>query len=130
MSEVVAVTGEAPHVLWKQVLGLTIASVIFFLFGGIFLVLTGVFTFCDAWVSGIYRRSGVKSWLNISPMAWGIVMEGLLVAAYPVYLMNRNKLKTKGTNNTFWILAILFGALSLLVAVFQIVTRLQGGAAV
>lgn len=126
MSEGVAVGGETPHVLWKQVLGLTIASVIFFFFGGIFLVLAGVFTFCDAWVSGIYKRPGVKSLLNLSPMAWGIAMEGLLIVAYPVYLMNRNKLKTKGTNNTFWILTILCGALSLLVAVFQIVSRLQG----
>lgn len=125
MSKPAAADGKNPHVFWKQVLGLTIASAVFFWFGGLFLVLAGVFTFCDAWVSGIYKRPGVKSWLNISPMGWGIVMEGLLIAAYPIYLMNRDRLKTKQGSGAFWVLAIIFGALSLLAAAFQVVTHFQ-----
>ena len=125
MSDAGAPEAQNPPELWKQVLGLAIASVIFFIFGGLFLVLTGIFTFCDAWVSGIYKRPGVKSWLNISPMAWGVVMEGLLIAAYPIYLANRNKLKTKDSGSIFWILTIVFGALNLLIALFQIISRFQ-----
>jgi hypothetical protein len=121
-------TAGNPHSLGKQLLGLTIGSAILFFFGGILTVLTGVFTFCDAWVSGIYKKKDVKSVLNISPMGWGIVMEGLMLITYPVYLLNRNRLKTKGQNNVFWILTIIFGGLSLALAIIQIVAKLQGSA--
>ena len=117
---------ENPHSLGKQVLGLAIGSVIFFFSGGILGVLTMVFTFCDAWVSGIYKRSDVKSVLNISPMGWGIVMGGLMLVAYPVYLLNRNRLKTKGQNNIFWILTIIFGGLTLALGIIQIAAKLRG----
>ena len=83
------------HILWKQLIGLSVASIIFFFFGGILIVLLGVFTFCDAWLSGIYKKKNVTSIINISPMGWGIAMEGLLILAYPLYLINRNKLKPK-----------------------------------
>lgn len=117
-----------PHSLGKQLLGLAIGSAIFFFLGGILTVLTGVLTFCDAWVSGIYKKKDVKSVLNISPMGWGIVMEGLILITYPVYLLNRNRLKTKDQNNVFWILTIIFGGLTLALAVLQTVTKLRGSA--
>ena len=46
-----------PHTLWKQILGLSIASIITFIFSGnILLVFTGLLTFLDAWMVGIYKR--------------------------------------------------------------------------
>ena len=117
---------ENPHSLGKQVLGLTIGSAIIFFFGGILGVLTMIFTFCDAWVSGIYKKSDVKSVLNISPMGWGIVMGGLMLIAYPAYLLNRNRLKTKGQHNVFWILTIIFGGLTLALGIIRIVAKLRG----
>ena len=119
------IEGANPHSLVKQLFGLAVASTILFFFGGLLTVLTGIVTFCDAWVSGIYKKKGVKSVLNISPMGWGIVMEGLMLVAYPAYLLNRNRLKTKGQNNVFWILTIILGALTLVLATIQIVTKLQ-----
>ena len=109
--------GANPHTLWKQILGLsivTIICIISFRFGGILLALAGVFTFIDAWKAGIYKNKGVKSFLNISPMGWGIAMEAFIIVSYPLYLINRNKLKTKDGENVFWILTIIFGGITIL----------------
>lgn len=103
---------ENPHTLWKQIVGVAIASLVMFPFGGIFIVLTGVFAFVDAWHAGIYKKTGSKAFLNLSPMAWGIAMVGLLIVALPLYLINRNKLKTKEGNIAFFVLTILFGILT------------------
>jgi hypothetical protein len=54
-------------------------------------------------------------------MSWGIVMEFLLIIAYPVYLLKRNKLKTKDGSNVFWILTIVFGGISILLFAYQII---------
>jgi predicted Zn finger-like uncharacterized protein len=83
-----------PHKLWKQLIGLSIASIIFATFN--FLgVITGIFTFIDAWKAGIYKNKKSKSFINISPMGWGIVMQGIFIVAYPLYLATRNSLKTQ-----------------------------------
>ena len=88
------------------------------------LVLGGA-TFADAWKAGIYKRPGSKGFINISPMAWGIAMAGLFPVAYPVYLLNRNKLRTvHDTNVYFWITAI-FGALVILMLLAGIFVRLE-----
>jgi len=113
-----------PHTLWKQILGLSISSIIVYFFAGIFMVLTGIFTFIDAWTVGIYKKKDMKSFVNISPMAWGIVMEFLIIVAYPVYLIKRNKLKTKDGSNIFWILTIVFGGISILFGAYQIISRI------
>ena len=109
---------ETPHNLYKQIIGLTISSLIFLFFGGPFLVLTGICTFIDCWKSGIYKIKGKKSLLNLSPMAWGIAMQGLLILTLPLYLVNRNKLKTINNSNLFFYLAIAFGIGSLTFAFF------------
>ncbi len=113
-----------PHILWKQLTGLVIASIIFFHFGGLFIVLPGVFAFVDAWNAGIYKRKDVKSLLNISPMGWGIAMEGLLILAYPLYVIKRNTLKTKKGNVLFFVFTIIFGALTFLFIALQILRQL------
>jgi hypothetical protein len=74
------------------------------------LALGGV-TFADAWVSGIYKRPGAKSFINISPMSWGIVMALLFIVAYPTYLISRNKLRTVNGGNGFFIATIVVGAI-------------------
>ena len=119
-----------PHTLWKQILGLCVASIsllFLFRFVGIPIVLAGVFTFVDAWTAGIYKREDKKTFLNISPMGWGIAMEYLLILAYPLYLINRNKLKTRKGNIVFFVLTIIIGPLTVIVNTVQLVTLLHFG---
>ena len=65
---------------------------------GLLLALGGV-TFADAWISGIYKRPRERVFVNMSPMAWGIAMALLFIPTYPIYLLNRNKLRTTGGTN-------------------------------
>lgn len=113
-----------PHELWKQLIGLSIASIIFVTFN-FFGVITGIFTFIDAWKAGIYKNKKSKSFINISPMGWGIVMQGLLIVAYPLYLATRNSLKTREGEKAWYILTIIFGSLTFVVTalkIFEIIT--------
>jgi len=106
-----------PHILWRQVLGLVLwVGVLSVPFSGfvvtLFKLALGGVTFADAWKSGIYKRPDNKSFLNISPMSWGIAMALLFIIAWPVYLLNRNKLRTiHGTNVYFWATVVLGGIL-------------------
>jgi hypothetical protein len=112
-----------PHVLWRQLLGLVIwVGLLSLPAGGIIgvvlcLTLAGL-TFTDAWKSGIYKRPDRKAFLNISPMAWGIVMALLFIVAYPAYILNRNKLRTvHGTNAYFWALTAVGAVVVVLMAI-------------
>jgi hypothetical protein len=108
-----------PHILWRQLAGFIFWTTLFALLaagplGVVLCLLIGGATFADAWVSGIYKQPDRKSFLNISPMAWGIVMSVLFIVGYPAYLLNRNKLRTiKGTNGFYWA-TVVMGALVLL----------------
>ncbi len=120
-----------PHRLPLQILGVCIASVIVTLIGGISLVPAGVFTFVDAWEAGIFKSKNSSSFLNISPMGWAIAVEGLLIIALPLYLVFRNKLKTKEGRPVWLVLTILFGLLPFFVIglrVLLIMTRAAGRA--
>ena len=119
-----------PHVLWRQVLGFVFWTGLFSLVGGPFGVILclalGGATFADAWNSGIYKRPGQTGFLNISPMAWGIAMALLFIVTYPVYLLNRGKLRTvHGTNVFYWITVVL-GAIVICFLVLTAVARLSG----
>jgi hypothetical protein len=122
-----------PHVLWRQVVGFVfwIAALALLAGGPVTLVLClalGGATFADAWLSGIYKHPGKKTFLNISPMAWGIAMGLLFVVAYPAYLLNRKKLRTReGTNVFFWI-TVVFGAIFILILAVGIVQTLATNA--
>ena len=114
-----------PHKLWKQLIGLSIASIIFATFN--FLgVLTGIFTFIDAWKAGIYKKKKSKSFVNISPMGWGIVMQGIFIVGYPLYLASRNNLKNREGEKAWYILTIIFGSLTfvfLALKIFEIISK-------
>lgn len=96
----------------------------FFHFGGIFVVIAGIFTFLDAWTAGIYKKKDVTSLVNNSPAAWGIVVQGLLFIAYPLYLINRNKLKTKDGRSLFCVLTIISGGIPLLIFALYLVRKI------
>jgi hypothetical protein len=115
-----------PHVLWRQITGFVLwVGLLSFAAGGpigsLFCLALGGVTFADAWVSGIYKRPGTKSFLNISPMAWGIVMALLFIVAYPTYLLNRNKLRTVNAGNGYFIATIVFGAVVIVLLVLNVV---------
>jgi hypothetical protein len=116
-----------PQVLWRQLLGFVVwVGILSLVAGGpvsaaLCLTLGGL-TFADAWKSGIFKRPDRKAFLNISPMAWGIVMALLFVVAYPAYVLNRNKLRTiRGTNAYFWALTIV-GAVMLALLIINLGT--------
>jgi hypothetical protein len=118
---------DNPHILWKQLIGLSIASLIFATFN-LLGVLTGIFTFIDAWKAGIYKNKNAKSFINISPMGWGIVMQGIFIFAYPLYLASRNSLKTQEGEKAWYILTIIFGGLTFAFLVFKLFEILANAA--
>jgi hypothetical protein len=126
-----ASTQANPHVLWRQLLGFFLWVILLSIAGGpigvVMCLALGGAAFTDAWKSGIYKRPGAKGFLNISPMAWGIAMACLFPVTYPVYLLNRNKLRTiQGTNAYYWITVVL-GALVILLLLGTIFARLGRG---
>jgi hypothetical protein len=119
---------QNPRVLWRQLLGLVLWVGLLSLpasgpIGSALCLALGGVTFADAWKSGIYKRPGEKSFLNISRMAWGIAMALLFIVAYPAYLLNRNKLRTiEGTRVFYWATVVL-GAIVIVLLVLNIVGR-------
>ena len=114
-----------PHVLWRQVLGLVlwIGVVSFYVQGPgavIYTLALGGTTFADAWVSGIYKHTNGSSFMNISPMAWGIVVGLLFIVGYPLYLLNRNALRTIRGTNGFFVGTIVLGGLAIVVLILRI----------
>ncbi len=109
-----------PHVLRRQVVGLVfwvglLALPLGSLIQAALLIALGGVTFADAWCSGIYKHTDRNSFLNMSPMAWGISMAFLFIVAYPVYLLNRKKLRTiQGTDVFYWATVVLGAGLSAL----------------
>lgn len=106
---------ENPHDFWPQVLGLVlpVGAISYFLDGpvfAVFMLALGLVTFADAWTSGIYKDPSKSSFVNISPMGWGIVITMLFIVGYPVYLLNRNKLRTLQAGNGYFIATIVLGA--------------------
>lgn len=108
-----------PHSLWKQLTGIVIASLIAVPFVGVFLPLAGLLTFLDAWNLGIYKKPGSESFVNISPMSWGICMMGIFIVGYPLYLTNRKKLKTKDGPVVYWVLTNVCVGLAVLILVLR-----------
>ena len=120
-----------PHSYSLQWFAVIVASTVVFVsfgLGGVVTIVAGVFVFLDAWNAGIYKDKEKKSFLNISPAAWGIAIMGLLIVAYPAYALNRGKLKTMPGKQPYWYLANAFGILALLLVVAQVFVAMVGGA--
>ena len=114
-----------PHVLSRQVAGFLLWTVPLSvlaagpLIGAVMVVLGGA-TFADAWKSGIYKRPGSRSFLNISPMAWGVAMALLLIVTYPVYVLSRNRLRTVRAGNVLFYAVVLIGGLEMAAFVLDV----------
>jgi hypothetical protein len=119
-----------PHVLWRQLVGFVLWVGVLSLaagglVGGVLCLILGGLTFADAWQSGIYKRTDKSSFLNISPMAWGISMALLFIVAYPAYVLNRRKLRTiQGTNGYFWALTVV-GAIVVVLFAFNLIMLIK-----
>ena len=109
-----------PHKLWRQIVGFVFWSgvISFVRFNQIrdwlvliLMFLTGCLTFADAWVSGIYKDRSRKSFLNISPMSWAILMSGWTIVGFPVYMIMRNKLRTRNGGVGFFIAIAVLGGI-------------------
>ena len=77
---------------------------------GLIVYLTGLFAFLDAWHAGIRKDPTKRSFLNLSPMAWGILMVLFLIPVYPIYFFSRNRLKTSEGNRAYWITTNVLGS--------------------
>jgi hypothetical protein len=53
-------------------------------------------------------------------MGWGIVMQGVFIIAYPLYLASRNSLKTQEGEKAWYILTIIFGSLAVVAFAIKI----------
>jgi uncharacterized membrane protein YiaA len=53
-------------------------------------------------------------------MGWGLVITMLFVVGYPVYLLNRNKLRTRHAGNGYFIATIVLGVVLIVLTVFDI----------
>ena len=122
---------ENPHVLWRQLTGLVLWVSVFTYFSGglylaVFALVLALVTFADAWLSGIYKDKSKKSFLNNSPMAWGVVMALLFIVGYPLYLINRNKLRTRQGGNAFFMATIILGAIGIVLIVLNFIAAGTG----
>ncbi len=123
---------DCPHVLWKQIIGVAIPIVSLYLLlyfvmfvvlkynvleynftDDILLILLGILIFTDAWLAGIYKKSAIKSFLNISPMGWCIGTIVIYFVFFPIYVANRNRLKTKKGYTIVFVFIILVGCILL-----------------
>ena len=128
---------ENPHKLWRQIVGFV------FWAGGISLILLlpnpdnlirltigfsfGCLTFADAWVSGIFKDRSRKSFLNVSPMSWGIGMVLFAIVTFPVYMIMRNKLRTRNGGNGFFVALAVLGGIIMIFFLFGVIGAMVMG---
>lgn len=98
-----------PHRLWKQITGLTIASLLFAWTGNYLNLILMTLTFLDAWTAGLYKDDAKKTFLNNSPVVWAIAMGWLTLIIYPIYIINRHKLKKLPGKNLYFVSVIAMG---------------------
>lgn len=122
-------SNDNPHNLSKQLIAFVIFSVLFAFFTSPVILVAGIFTFIDAWTAGIYKDKNKKSFLNLSPAAWAIAMEGLLIVTLPLYIINRNKLKTKDGNIAWFVLTIIAGCVPLIAFLINVFLVMNGSGA-
>jgi hypothetical protein len=68
-------------------------------------------TFYDALRSGIYKIPGKRSFLNISPLAWGLLTVFFFGVTFPLYVINRNRLRTIHTKNDLFVAVVVLGVI-------------------
>ena len=68
-------------------------------------------TFYDALRSGIYKIPGKRSFLNISPLAWGLLTLFFFGVTFPLYVINRNRLRTIHTKNDLFVAVVVLGVI-------------------
>lgn len=114
-----------PHVLRRQLLGMSLGTLLTLIGGvpGLLFVVLGWLVFADAWRSGNYKVQGKRSFLNISPMGWGVATQLFMIVAFPCYVVFRNRLRTREGGNTLFLILTVLGAVLLLVFVAAVIVN-------
>ena len=128
---------ENPYKLWRQIVGFVfwVGGISFIRLipnpdswpGFMFMLPIGCLTFADAWVSGIYKDRSRKSFLNVSPMSWGIGMSLFAIVFFPVYMIMRNKLRTRNGGNGFFIALAVLGGIFVIFFLIVVILELVFG---
>ena len=128
---------ENPYKLWRQIVGFVfwVGGISFIRLipnpdswpGFMFMLPIGCLTFADAWVSGIYKDRSRKSFLNVSPMSWGIGMALFAIVFFPVYMIMRNKLRTRNGGNGFFIALAVLGGIFVIFFLIVVILELVFG---
>ncbi len=105
------VVASNPHKLEFQLVGVVITGLFLAYLGAWLAVICGFLVFADAWTAGIYKYPNKKSFLNISPMGWGMVTHLIFLIGFPLYVIARNRLKTRPGKNSYYAGVIVTGGL-------------------
>ena len=106
---------DAKSSLVKQCLGLGLVTLFLSTMTGHYQVLIiGVLVFADAWIAGIRKQPRPDEFRYISAMGWGVATDLLFVVAFPLYLLNRNRLKSRQGSTALWLLLVVMGSVTLL----------------
>jgi hypothetical protein len=121
---------ETPQAEWlQQALVVALVSVAMVaLFGrtAIIGVLTGIFTFIDAWHCGIRKRADIRALTNLSPLGWSIAVILVFIVAYPLYAINRSRLMTTRGPDVYWWMIHVFAITDIVLLVVMIKDSASG----
>jgi hypothetical protein len=92
----------------------------------LFLIAAGGTVFADAWTVGVGRGTKGPGLKKISPLVWGVLAGLSPVVGLPIYLFNRNHLKSRAGNKVAWVLIICIGLVGLLLLPFMPMSLLVG----
>jgi hypothetical protein len=134
-----ATSVASPHVLWRQLTGLVIWDALWagsfiisdasegarLMFGAVGVALSAA-VFVDAWRAGVRRLEGSKSFLNMSPMSWGIIASLFFPLTCPVYLISSRKLRTRDSSRVFFVIAAGLWATAVVVWLVYVILKVTG----
>lgn len=116
-----------PHSLPLQLIGVFISTAVIAYAAAPGIAIVGLLVFADAWRSGIYKDKTRRSFLNISPMSWCIVVQMLFPIGFPLYVIFRHRLQTRDGGDGYYSAAVIVGGLVIVITVWAVYMAMQGG---
>ncbi|MDH5228871.1 MAG: hypothetical protein OEZ58_09760 [Gammaproteobacteria bacterium] len=99
-----------------QIMIMGIASIVMFFLspsGSLIQIVAAIFLFVDAMIIGVKKVRIKKRITSLSPLGWGVFMLLLQIVAFPFYVSERNRIRTKESTDLFFVLASIFFSINL-----------------